>query len=441
MSTETAIRVDGLGKKYRLGLTHKGTLRDAIHGLGRKLFRRSNGSSAAHGQISNPKSEIRNLQSNEFWALRDVSIDVRRGEVLGVIGRNGAGKSTLLKILSQVTKPSTGRAEIYGRVGSLLEVGTGFHPELTGRENVYLNGAILGMTKREIGSKFDEIVDFAGVEKFIDTPVKRYSSGMKVRLGFAVAAHLEPEILIVDEVLSVGDMQFQKKCLSKIDELKKRIGCIVLVSHNMITVRAICSRVLLLADGNLIKSGNPSSVIPEYERLSPLLDSSDTDLDEQEHGLNQISITNVEVLNSNGKRTTTPKAGERIKVVVDYVAKEHVENAIIYVAIRRPDGFICTAGSTELEGLSVPSLHGDGSIEVEFPELSVIPGHFLLDITFYDHNFDFRTYFLGRAQVPIEVSSDVPSLDDRYGVCRLRQSWTFKASQLPDERTAKSESE
>ena len=200
-----------------------------------------------------------------FWALKDVSFEVKEGEVLGIIGKNGAGKSTLLKILSQITEPTSGKIEIYGRVASLLEVGTGFHPELSGRENIYMNGTILGMTRREIESKLDEIIDFSGVEKFIDTPVKFYSSGMKVRLGFSVAAHLDPEILIIDEVLAVGDYEFQKKCLGKMEDVSRNQGRTVLfVSHQMDAITRLCSRVLVLKEGQINYEGNPSTAVKKY---------------------------------------------------------------------------------------------------------------------------------------------------------------------------------
>ena len=199
-----------------------------------------------------------------FWALKEVSFEIKRGEVLGVIGANGAGKSTLLKILSRITNPTSGTAEIHGRVASLLEVGTGFHPELTGRENIYLNGAILGMKKAEINAKFDEIVDFSGIETFIDTPVKRYSTGMFVRLAFGVAAHLQPEILIVDEVLSVGDAEFQKKCLGKMDDIAHEGRTILFVSHNMAAISQLCGRALWLKRGQLKFSGSPSDVVTSY---------------------------------------------------------------------------------------------------------------------------------------------------------------------------------
>jgi lipopolysaccharide transport system ATP-binding protein len=260
--SDIAIRVEHLSKQYAIG-TGKyryDTLRDQLaHGL-KSLFG-FNG----HRFKQNSKLEIRNSKSDTIWALKDVSFEVKEGDVVGIIGRNGSGKSTLLKILSRVTVPTSGYARICGRVGSLLEVGTGFHPELTGRENIYLNGAILGMKKTEIDRKFDEIVAFAEIEKFIDTPVKHYSSGMYVRLAFAVAAHLEPEILIVDEVLAVGDTQFQKKCLGKMQDISTGQGRTVLfVSHNMDAIRRLCSRCLLLEDGQLIAYGNTASIAAQY---------------------------------------------------------------------------------------------------------------------------------------------------------------------------------
>jgi lipopolysaccharide transport system ATP-binding protein len=255
--TEVAIRVEGLGKRYRIGerapyVTLRDSLADAA-GIARRL-------------VTSP-SRVRKYSGGgeeTFWALRDVTFDVPRGQAIGIVGRNGAGKSTLLKILSRITEPTQGQAEVYGRFGSLLEVGTGFHPELTGRENTYLNGAILGMSRAEIDRKFDEIVAFAEIERFIDTPVKRYSSGMYVRLAFAVAAHLEPDILIVDEVLAVGDAAFQKKCLGTMSEAAQQGRTVLFVSHNMVAVRGLCQRALLLNAGQVVQDGPPADVIGAY---------------------------------------------------------------------------------------------------------------------------------------------------------------------------------
>ncbi|HEX8458779.1 MAG TPA: ABC transporter ATP-binding protein [Pyrinomonadaceae bacterium] len=247
------IKVEGLGKRYRIGAQRSpyGSLRETLAGAVRaplKLWRRGSAGGAAH----------------TFWAVKDVSFEVQPGEVVGIIGRNGAGKSTLLKLLSRITEPTTGRIELYGRVGSLLEVGTGFHPELSGRENIYLNGAILGMARTEIARKFDEIVAFAEVESFVDTPVKHYSSGMYLRLAFAVAAHLEPEILIVDEVLAVGDMRFQRKCLDKMQDVGRQGRTIIFVSHNMPAITRLCPRTILLDGGTVLRDGPSHQVVSAY---------------------------------------------------------------------------------------------------------------------------------------------------------------------------------
>ncbi len=259
---DAVIAVENLSKRYLIGhatkLEWNSTLREAVVHKVRGFARKA--SSVVHGEHLVHGDEI-----EEFWALKDVSFEVKQGEVLGIIGRNGAGKSTLLKILSRITEPTQGRVLVRGRVSSLLEVGTGFHPELTGRENIFLNGAILGMTQQEIRKKFDEIVAFADVEKFLDTPVKRYSSGMYVRLAFAVAAHLEPEILIVDEVLSIGDAEFQKKCLGRMDEVSRREGrTVFFVSHNLAAVSELTHRALLFEAGRLTVDKNTTDVVATY---------------------------------------------------------------------------------------------------------------------------------------------------------------------------------
>jgi len=256
--SNTAIHIQGLSKKYRIGRREQyRTFRDVLTNTITAPLQR------VSGLLRGNASAAANL-TDTIWALKDVSFSVEQGEVIGLIGHNGAGKSTLLKILSRITQPTEGRAEVYGRVGALLEVGTGFHPELTGRENVYLNGAILGMGRKEIERKFDEIVAFAEIEKFIDTPVKYYSSGMGLRLGFAVAAHLEPEILIVDEVLAVGDAAFQRKCLGKMTEVAGGGRTVLFVSHNLPAVQGLCTRVIRLHGGEVIAEGDPETIIAQY---------------------------------------------------------------------------------------------------------------------------------------------------------------------------------
>jgi lipopolysaccharide transport system ATP-binding protein len=293
--SDVVIQVEELSKRYRIGgqRVAYGTLRDTI-------------ASAVQASVNALRRRGLENRQTDFWALRDVSFEVRRGHVLGIIGPNGAGKSTLLKILSRITRPTAGRAIVRGRVGSLLEVGTGFHPELTGRENIYLNGAILGMSKGAIDRKFDEIVEFAGVEPFLDTPVKRYSSGMYMRLGFAIAAHLEPEILIVDEVLAVGDAVFQKKCLGKMGKVAQEGRTVLFVSHNLVAVQGLCNWVIRLDHGHVTGEGHPARVVTEY------LQTAFSSLTQQEWddcatapGNEQVRLHRV-CLRPNGERPSEP---------------------------------------------------------------------------------------------------------------------------------------
>lgn len=262
--SKKVIQVEGLYKQYRLGQVSTGTI---SHDLNR-WWHKIRGKEDPYEKITSLNNRIEKGSSDYVWAIEDINFDVNQGDVVGIIGRNGAGKSTLLKLLSKVTTPTKGSIKLNGRIASLLEVGTGFHPELTGKENIYLNGAILGMTKTEIRSKFDEIVAFSGVEKYVDTPVKRYSSGMYVRLAFAVAAHLEPEILIVDEVLAVGDAEFQKKCLGKMKDVSSQGRTILFVSHNMAAVKGLCNRGILLSNGRVVKISSVEDTVNTYQKLS-----------------------------------------------------------------------------------------------------------------------------------------------------------------------------
>jgi lipopolysaccharide transport system ATP-binding protein len=405
------IRIKQISKKYRLGGQRAAysTLRELLTERVRAPLQRLR--------------RARTATEETVWALRDVSFDICLGEVVGIVGRNGAGKSTLLKILSRITEPTSGRVEIYGKIGSLLEVGTGFHPELTGRENIFLNGAILGMGKEEIKRKFDEIVSFSEIEKFIDTPVKFYSSGMYVRLAFSVAAHLEPDVLLIDEVLSVGDMAFQQKCIEKIGSMREQTKAIILVSHSMISVRAICSRVILMNRGAIAASGEPKEIIPLYEKLMLESVESGKVQDEVEEGTGLIRINSVRLLDTEGHERQAFEIGERVNVVVEYDALERAEEVIAYAAIRRPDAFICVGTSTKLENITLPPLEGPGIIEIEIPEMLVMPGHYVLDIVFYDRNIDYRRYFLGRKKIEFEVRSTLPSLDGMYGVFYQKQNW------------------
>jgi len=317
--TDIAIRVENLSKLYKIGAREEGykTLRESIMGTITAPLRRFK--RISQSTTLNRQSTIDNRQSDTIWALKDVSFEVKRGEVVGIIGRNGAGKTTLLKILSRITEPSEGRAEIHGRVGSLLEVGTGFHPELTGRENIYLNGAILGMRKVEIERKFDEIVDFAEIEKFIDTPVKRYSSGMYVRLAFAVAAHLEPEILLVDEVLAVGDAAFQKKCLGKMDDVAKEGRTVLFVSHNMAAVENLCKLGVVLDEGRIRHMGNQSQAITQY--LKSVGGSSLTLRDRKDRlGSGAVRVVGIEFKDLHGNVLDAVACGQSVEIYLYFEA-------------------------------------------------------------------------------------------------------------------------
>lgn len=311
--SDVAIKVEHLSKRFRLGGgTAYKTLRDNIGNMARLPFRAARSLFQSRA-VGDDKSD------NIFWALRDVSFEIKQGEVIGIIGRNGAGKSTLLKVLSRITEPTEGWAQIHGRVGSLLEVGTGFHAELSGRENIYLNGAILGMSRSEITRKLDEIIDFAEVEKFVDTPVKHYSSGMYLRLAFAVAAHLEPEILIVDEVLAVGDAQFQKKCIGKMQNVAGAGRTVLFVSHNMTAIKDLCSRVLVMSQGQMVASGEPSEMISSYLSVTSQLNyCRQWETPQDAPGNEQIRVREIRVEGGNVESPTHISCNEPVQLTVEY---------------------------------------------------------------------------------------------------------------------------
>jgi lipopolysaccharide transport system ATP-binding protein len=345
---ENAIVTFGLSKRYTIGKVEKyRTLREA-------LMR------AASAPLRLLRGERKRAPKEWFWALQDVSVEVKQGDVVGVLGRNGAGKTTLLKLLSRITVPTRGHAIIHGRVGSLLEVGTGFHPELTGRDNIFLNGAIIGMRRADIMRKFDEIVEFAEVGKFIDTTVKRYSSGMHARLAFAVAAHLEPEILIVDEVLSVGDAAFQKKCLGKMDAVAKGGRTVLFVSHNMSAAAQLCNRGILLSSGRVVRTGGIDEVVREY--VDSGTQEQEATLTFAERPNSAGTIRRVSLINPSGRKTTEFFNDERIAVEFEYDLQEAVPDNHIYVLLERADGLLVLrsadddyrARSAETRGLRQP---------------------------------------------------------------------------------------
>lgn len=337
--TETIIQVENLSKRYIIGHQQQGhnkyvALRDVL----------ANGVKSFWKRFDKSKPALSNKE--EFWALKDVSFEVKRGEVIGVIGRNGAGKSTLLKILSRITEPTTGKVRLKGRVASLLEVGTGFHPELTGRENIYLNGAVLGMKREEINRRFDEIVDFAEIEKFLDTPVKRYSSGMYMRLAFAVAAHLEPEILVVDEVLAVGDMGFQKKCLGKMGDVTTKEGRTVLfVSHNMSAINQLCKVCIWLKNGSIFKQGDCSEVVSNY--LAYEQNNEENGVITKNHHYHDrpkgLIFNKITLLNRDGEGTSNLVFRENLRIFIECEVIEKVKDIRIGIVINSLEGKLITA--------------------------------------------------------------------------------------------------
>lgn len=364
--SDLAVRAEGLGKQFRRGTTPYKTLRESLSALVRT-------STGWGGQRDDSSSA-----SEVFWALRDASFEIKHGEVVGIIGRNGAGKSTLLKVLSRITTPTSGRAEIHGRVGSLLEVGTGFHPELSGRENVFMNGAILGMRRAEIISKFDEIVAFAEVEQFVDTPVKHYSSGMYLRLAFAVAAHLEPEILIVDEVLAVGDAAFQRKCLHKMEEVGHRGRTVLFVSHNMPAVTRLCPRTILLDGGRIHLDAPSSEVISAYLRsgLGTNAVREWPDL-ATAPGNEIVRLRAVRVLNANREPTEVQDIRKPIGLQMEYEVLQGGARFVPNFLVYNEDGvFLFVVSDTTEEARSNPREVG------RFVTTGWLPGNFMAEGTF-----------------------------------------------------------
>lgn len=340
----TVIKIENLSKQYRLGKVGTGTL---SHDLNR-WWAAVRGREDPYLKIGEDTRKKQKRNNEYIWALRDINFEVNQGEVLGIIGKNGAGKSTLLKILSRVTTPTTGEAKIKGRIASLLEVGTGFHPELTGRENIFLNGAILGMTKNEIRKKFDEIVDFSGVERYIDTPVKRYSSGMYVRLAFAVAAHLEPEILIVDEVLAVGDAEFQKKCLGKMKDVAGQGRTVLFVSHNMAAVRNLCGRGTLLENGKNIYSGEINEVVDHYLKPQNEMEKAKGVIvweNGKAPGGEEIRLRSIRLLNEKNEVSPAFSTSSPIKVEIKYEVLRDVSGSRMVLQLMDTNGNV-VFGST-----------------------------------------------------------------------------------------------
>jgi lipopolysaccharide transport system ATP-binding protein len=364
----TALHIENLSKEYRLGSIGHGALYMDLKSWWCRLRGKEDPNALLDTGVSAHDG------ARTFWALRGVTLSAEQGKVLGIIGRNGAGKSTLLKIISRITAPTTGEVKIKGRVASLLEVGTGFHPELTGAENVFLNGAILGMTKAEVKSKFDEIVDFSGVGKFIDTPVKRYSSGMYVRLAFAVGAHLEPEILLVDEVLAVGDAGFQKKCLGKMNEVSREGRTVLFVSHNLDAVSTLCDRVIWLEEGRIFLDGHPQEVVPAY--LNAMLQQGTADRAPARLQGKMFYFKKILPVDAQGEFLAQVKSGGSLTLKLDYVCRPEVKTENIWMTVvfgnnRVPQAFSCPF---EFSAADRAGLREEGSFTLTLPSLPLVPG-------------------------------------------------------------------
>jgi len=371
---DVAVRVVGLSKSYRIShFEPLFTIRDSVQRF-----------------VTQPRARIRALlrrtAPETIWALQDVSFELGHGEVLGIVGRNGAGKSTLLKILSRITEPTAGYADVGGRLSSLLEVGTGFHPELSGRDNIYLNGAILGMRRGEIAAKFDEIVEFAGVEKFIDTPVKRYSSGMYMRLGFAIAAHLDPDVLVVDEVLSVGDAEFQRKSVGKMREVTGEGRTILFVSHNMAAVRALCDRAIMLDQGRIVTEGDVEAVVAKYlEDAASVHRRGEAEIPafRTRRGTREARFTHVRLVDDSGTVTGRVQPGRPFTLVVTLESAVPVHDAVVEVGISSLDGVrVVTSLSTDTGAQPWRLSPGRAAVSVEL-DVALLPGQYAIDLALH----------------------------------------------------------
>lgn len=424
-----AIQAEGLGKRYRVGslADRPDNLRDAVVRL-----------------VTSPLRNLRDLrQLSRFddddatvvWALRDVSFEVRHGEVLGVIGRNGAGKSTLLKVLSRITEPSVGRAVVRGRVGALLEVGTGFHADLTGRQNIFLNGSILGMDRAYIQRRFDEIVEFAGVERFIDTPVKRYSSGMYLRLAFAVAAHLEPEILVVDEVLAVGDAEFQKKCIGKMGEVASEGRTVLFVSHNMAAVEKLCDRGLVLSGGEVQFVGTQSEAIREYLRGGPQLGVSLAERTDR-RGTGQARITSIDFTDLGGGSVDVVTSGTGVRIGLNYSLAPGYQpaNLVASLQVRTKFDMPVFLQHNRLTGDRFAALPSAGRLVCEIQELPLPPSSYRIDCSLIDDGV-FLDEVTDAAHLTVVDgdffgSGEVPP--DTHGCSLVHASWSLEEKRTID---------
>lgn len=434
---EHSITVENISKKYDISKLKKETqFREALVNLFQRTFSRN----------KNNKEEI--------WALKNVSFTVKKGEIVGIIGRNGAGKSTLLKILSKITYPTSGQINVQGRVGSLLEVGTGFHEELSGRENIYLNGSILGMKKKEVKEKLDEIVAFSEVEKFLDTPIKWYSSGMRLKLGFSVAAHLNTEILFIDEVLAVGDIAFQRKCLDKMKELRNSGRTVIFVSHTMITVEHLCPRALWIDNGELLQDGQTAEIIKNYmggirgkwsadfkiSEFSVLKQQSGFDLTHvpNRQGSGDIRFTGMEFLDQDGHTKKSIRSGDSLKVRLYFQGNKTISKPEFYFRIRNEFGEKIATLSPFLSGNEIPTLYpGAGYLDVDIDFLNIMPDRYYITVYILHDNGIINNNCVDSIEhagtIDVEVSNYYQSdrgIDKWWGIMFLPCKWNFDGMKI-----------
>jgi lipopolysaccharide transport system ATP-binding protein len=430
--SDTVISVENLSKRYLIG--HESAQRERYKALRDVIGREARNFARKAADLVHGRQIVQGDETEEIWALRNVSFAVKRGEVLGIVGRNGAGKSTLLKILSRITEPTAGRARVRGRVASLLEVGTGFHPELTGRENIYLNGAILGMSRAEIRRKFDEIVTFAEVERFLDTPVKRYSSGMYVRLAFAIAAHLEPDILVVDEVLAVGDATFQRKCLGKMGDVAQQEGrTILFVSHNMAAVQQLCARAVLLKGGMVVDEGTPSKVISNY--LADLDTGKILLRDWKDRVTNNYArIINFEVCDERGSHVSSVLMGDKLRFVLIVELYQSVSGMQFGVYVHSGNGEAILELRSSHDGLYFDSAGGSVTVEADVDQVRLYPGEYTLSPWVCDRsyttNFDWVRHCCKLSVLPARGAQGELGLglDSRWGKYFVPSVWSIRNS-------------
>lgn len=425
--SETVIQIENISKQYRLGAIGGGRLVDDVNRQWAKFRGNPDPFLRVGGPQINNEGGSNGSDSDEIWALKNVSYEVKQGEVLGIIGRNGAGKSTLLKILSRVTAPTSGEVRVKGRIASLLEVGTGFHPELTGRENVFLNGAIYGMTKAEIRKRFDEIVEFSGFADFIDTPVKRYSSGMWVRLAFAVAAHLDPEILIVDEVLAVGDAAFQEKCLGKMENVAGDGRTVLLVSHNMSTIQQICKQCILFKNGQIHKAGVPGELVSEY--LSETRIATNVDLTDWQDrsGTGLARLTRLAFSDETGTQTSVFPLGGTICFELDAKYFQPLINPSFEVIIHDPAGEPIVHLRSEHDGFRIGKIEGRTSVSGQISNIGLYPGRYFVSarIAAGGRNIDFPRLCGSFQIIPAPGNYGDLRLNPKWGKYHMNSEWSL----------------